>query len=83
MSKIKVTARQQVRLPKDILKHLGVQPGDTIAIDKLPHGRIELRSACATAMISEVFGILKRPRSRPLSIAEIQVRATRGWAGRR
>jgi AbrB family looped-hinge helix DNA binding protein len=44
MSTFTITAKGQVTLPKDILKHLGVQPGDRVAVDKLPGGRIEIKS---------------------------------------
>ncbi len=46
MSTLTVNAKGQVTLRKDLLKHLGVRPGDKIAVDKLPAGRIgEGRSA--------------------------------------
>lgn len=83
MSTLTVTAKGQVTLRKDLLKHLGVQPGEMIAIDKLPDGRIEVRAARATGKISDVFGFLKRPNRRPLSIEEMNRVTARGWAGRR
>jgi AbrB family looped-hinge helix DNA binding protein len=83
MSTLTVTAKGQVTLRKDILKHLGVQPGETIAVDKLPDGRIEVRAARPTGKISDIFGFLKRPRGRSLSIEEMNRIAARGWAGRR
>jgi hypothetical protein len=36
MSTLTVTAKGQVTLRKDLLKHLGVQPGEKITIDKIP-----------------------------------------------
>jgi AbrB family looped-hinge helix DNA binding protein len=51
MSTLTVTAKGQVTLRKDLLKHLGVQPGDKIAVDKLPDGRIEVRAARPTGKI--------------------------------
>lgn len=83
MSTLTVTAKGQVTLRKDLLKHLGVQPGETIAVDKLPDGRIEVRAARRTGKISDVFGFLKTPRGRSLSIEEMKRIAERGWAGRR
>jgi bifunctional DNA-binding transcriptional regulator/antitoxin component of YhaV-PrlF toxin-antitoxin module len=35
MSTLTVTAKGQVTLRKDILQHLGVHPGDKIAVEKL------------------------------------------------
>ncbi len=78
-----VTAKGQVTLRRDILKHLGVQPGDPIVVDKLPDGRIELRAARPAGRISDVFGLLKRPRRRSLSIENMNRLAARGRAGRR
>jgi bifunctional DNA-binding transcriptional regulator/antitoxin component of YhaV-PrlF toxin-antitoxin module len=40
MSTLTVTAKGQVTLRKDLLEHLGVRPGEKIAVDKLPDGRI-------------------------------------------
>ena len=40
MSMLTVTAKGQVTLRKDILRHLGVSPGDRITVDKLPDGRV-------------------------------------------
>jgi AbrB family looped-hinge helix DNA binding protein len=83
MSTLTVTAKGQVTLRKDLLKHLGVQPGEMIAIDKLPDGRIEVRAARPSGKISDVFDFLKKPRRRSLSIEDMNRIAARGWAGRR
>ena len=83
MSKLTVTAKGQVTLRKDVLKHLGVQPGEKIAVEKLPDGRIELKAERATGKISDVFNFLKQKNGPSLSIEEINETARRGWAGRR
>jgi AbrB family looped-hinge helix DNA binding protein len=44
MTTLTVTARGQVTLKKDVLKHLGIRPGDKIHLDLLPDGRAELRA---------------------------------------
>jgi hypothetical protein len=65
MSTLAVNAKGQIALRKDhLLKHLGVRPGDKIAVDKLPDGRIEVRAARPTGKISDAFGFLKR-KDRP------------------
>jgi hypothetical protein len=64
-------------------EHLGVQPGDKIAVDKLPDGRIEVRAARPTGDISDVFNFLKRKKGVKLTIEEINKIAARGWARRR
>lgn len=83
MSTLTVTAKGQVTLRKDVLQHLGVQPGDKITVDKLPDGRIEVKAARPAGAISDVFGMLKRKKGASLSIEEINEITARGWAGRR
>jgi AbrB family looped-hinge helix DNA binding protein len=81
MSTLTVTAKGQVTLRKDVLRHLGIQPGEQIALEKLPDGRIEVRAARPTGKISDVFGMLKRDGQRALSIEEMNEITARGWAG--
>ena len=83
MSTLTVTAKGQVTLRKDLLKHLGVHPGEKITVDKLPDGRVEVKAAQPAGKISDVFNFLKRKKGRSLSIAEINRIAARGWARRR
>jgi len=83
MSTLTVTAMGQVTLRKDLLKHLGVRPGEKITVDKLPDGRIEVKAAQPTGKISDAFNFLKRKDGPSLSIEEFNKIASRGWAGKR
>jgi AbrB family looped-hinge helix DNA binding protein len=83
MSTLTVTAKGQVTLRKDLLEHLGVHPGETITVDKLPGGRIEVRAARPTGKISDAFNSLKREKGSSLSIEEMNKISARGWAGKR
>ncbi|MCE9524237.1 MAG: AbrB/MazE/SpoVT family DNA-binding domain-containing protein [Alphaproteobacteria bacterium] len=83
MGTLTVTAKGQVTLRKDLLEHIGVQPGDKIVVDKLPDGRIEVRADRPAGKISDAFNFLKRPKGRTLSIGEINKIAARGWAGKK
>jgi bifunctional DNA-binding transcriptional regulator/antitoxin component of YhaV-PrlF toxin-antitoxin module len=83
MHTLTVTAKGQVTLRKDLLKHIGVQPGEKIAVDKLPDGRIAMKAARPTGKISDVFDLFKRRNGPSLSIEQINKVAARGWAGRR
>ena len=76
-----VTAKGQVTLRKELLEHLGVAPGDRIAVEFLPSGRAEIRAAKAQSSIEDFIGCLARPGTEPLSIEEINEIAARGWAG--
>jgi AbrB family looped-hinge helix DNA binding protein len=84
MSTPTVTAKGQVTLRKDLLEHLGVHPGEKVTVDKLPDGRIEVKTARPRGKIWDLFGSLKAKRKgRSLSIEEMNEIATRGWAGKR
>jgi bifunctional DNA-binding transcriptional regulator/antitoxin component of YhaV-PrlF toxin-antitoxin module len=83
MSTLKVTAKGQITLRTDLLKHLGVRPGEKIAVEKLPDGRIEVKAARPAGKISEVFGYLKDEKGPSLTIDEINEIAEKGWVGRR
>jgi bifunctional DNA-binding transcriptional regulator/antitoxin component of YhaV-PrlF toxin-antitoxin module len=83
MPTLTITAKGQVTLRKDLLKHLGVQPGQKINVDKLPDGRIEVKAARPSGKISDVFNFLKRENGPSLSIEEMNEIAADAWAGRR
>ena len=80
---LKVTAKGQITLRKEVLRHLGIQPGDKVAVDLLPEGRAGLRAATAEGSLADFVGCLHRPGTKPLSIAEIGAIAAEGWAARR
>jgi len=81
MSTLKVTAKGQVTLRKDVLEHLGVGPGEQIDVTKLPDGRIEVRAA-PTGEISALFGLLRRKGGPSLSIDEMNEITQQGWSGK-
>jgi bifunctional DNA-binding transcriptional regulator/antitoxin component of YhaV-PrlF toxin-antitoxin module len=78
---LKVTAKGQVTLRKDLLAHLGVGPGDKIAIVTLPDGRMEMKADRKTGKISDAFGCLKQEGGPVFTIEEINDAIERGWAG--
>jgi bifunctional DNA-binding transcriptional regulator/antitoxin component of YhaV-PrlF toxin-antitoxin module len=80
MPVLTVTSKGQVTLRRELLQHLGVQPGQKIALEKLQDGRIEMRADKQTGKISDVFGMLKSPKQRRLSIDEINEIVEQGWA---
>jgi len=59
MTTLTVTARGQVTFRKDVLKHLGIQPGDKIMLDLLPGGRAELKADQPTGSWRALHGRLK------------------------
>ena len=59
MATLTVTARGQVTFRKEVLKHLGIKPGEKIELNLLPHGKAELKAARRKASIESIFGFLK------------------------
>ena len=80
---LRITAKGQVTLRKELLRHLGVAPGDKVTFDLLPDGQAALRAAKPAGSIRKFIGSLQRPGTNPLSIDEISEAAAQGWAGRR
>ena len=80
MTKLKITAKGQVTLKQELLKHLGVSPGEKIEADKLPDRRIIVRAAAQDGTISDFIGCLSQRGGLKLTIEEINEIAARGWA---
>lgn len=83
MGMLTVTAKGQVTLRRDVLEHLGVEPGEKISVEKLPDGRVEVKAAKPAGKISDAFGFLKKKTTKRLSTDEIGRIAARGWSGKR
>ena len=66
-----VTSKGQVTLREELLQHLGIHPGEKIAVDRVPHGRIEVRAEAKTGDIADLFDMLKRNGGAALSVDEI------------
>lgn len=80
MTVLTITAKGQVTLKQDLLKHLGVSPGEKIEADKLPDGRIVVRAMAQDGAITDFVGCLARRRGPKLTIDEINEIAMQGWA---
>ena len=75
-----VTAKGQITLRKEVLRHLGVQPGDKLNVDLLKDGRMQIRPKRGKSA-ETIFGMLAKPGMPPLSIDELNETAAAGWAG--
>ncbi len=80
MAKLKITAKGQVTLKQDLLKHLGVGPGEKIEADKLPDGRVVVRAAVQEGSIADFIGCLTLRGGRKLTLDKMNEIATEGWA---
>ena len=83
MTLLTVTAKGQVTLRKEVLEHLGVRPGDKIAVEMLPCGRVQVSASVPSGHISDVFDLLKQEGRPALSIEDMNKIAASGWAGQR
>ncbi len=81
MTMLTITAKGQVTLKQELLRHLGVVPGDRIEIDKLSDGRIVVRSASRDGNISDFIGCLASKKRRKVSIDQMNEAISHGWAG--
>lgn len=81
MTTLTVTARGQVTLRKEVLQHLGIQPGDKIELDLLPEGRGLLKAARPTGTINRFVGLLAGRTQKVATLEEMNEAATQGWAG--
>ena len=83
MTTLTVTAKGQVTLRKEVLKHLGIEPGDQIDLQLLPGGRATLRPANSKTTVDDWVGILGPSTQPALSIEEMNEIIADGWAGKR
>ena len=81
MSRLTITAKGQITLRKDLLRHLGVEPGQKVEVDALPDGRIEIRAVQPAGTIEDFIGLLEGRGREAASIEEMNRAAAKGWAG--
>ena len=82
MTILTITAKGQVTLRKDLLRHLGVEPGQKIEISQLPGGRIEVKAARPAGTIDGFIGLLAGKTKKVATIEEMNEAAASSWAGR-
>lgn len=82
MTTLTVTARGQVTFRKEVLQHLGINPGDKIELDLLPDGRATLKAARPAGSMADFVGLLAGRTSKVASIEEINEATAAAWAGR-
>ena len=82
MSTLTIMAKGQVTLRKNLLQHLGVQPGNKLHVEKLPDGRVQVMATKPSGRVFDAFDMLKSKSTARLSIEEINTVAAQGWAGK-
>jgi len=80
MTSLSVTMKGQITLKQDLLRHLGVKPGERIEFDKLPGGELRIKAARATGTIDAFIGRHAGKVRAPLTIEDMNEIAAAGWA---
>jgi antitoxin PrlF len=82
MSTLTVTAKGQVTFKRDLLRHLGIEPGQQVEVVKSPGGRVTLRAAAPTGTIEDFIGCLAGKTRKTATLEEISEAASAGWSAR-
>ena len=83
MATLTVTARGQVTFRKEVLQHLGIEPGGKIELDLLPDGRAALKASRPAGTVDGFLGLLAGKVSKIATLEEIGEAAEQGWANER
>jgi len=78
---LKVTAKGQVVLGREVLRHLEIGESASLAAELLPGGRVELRAALPAGSIEDFFHCVPPGWAR-LTIEDIGELAAQGRPGR-
>ncbi|MBB6193641.1 bifunctional DNA-binding transcriptional regulator/antitoxin component of YhaV-PrlF toxin-antitoxin module [Sphingobium wenxiniae] len=81
MASLAVTVKGQVTLKRDLLQHLGIQPGERVDFEKLPGGELRIRAAKPSGTIDGFLGLLAGKTKKRATIEEMNEAAAAGWAG--
>ena len=83
MATLTVTAKGQITLKQELLRHLNVAPGQKVEIEKLPDGRLSVRPAVRMGSIRKFSGYLAKKGTPKLTITQIKKITEEAWAGKR
>ena len=83
MTTLRINAKGQLTLTKDLLQHLNVVPGQKVEVNELPGGRLLVRQARKTGSIDKFPGSLETKGGPRLTIAQIKRITEEAWAGKR
>lgn len=81
MTTLTVTSKGQVTLKKELLRHLGVQPGQKVEVDAAPGGRVTIKAAERKEGWDKAYGILAGRTDKVATVEEMNEAIRKGWAG--
>jgi hypothetical protein len=71
MPTLTITAKGQITLRQDLLKHLGVAPGQRVEVHKLPNGTLIIGSHVQGGDVNDFIACLHKPDASVVSIDEM------------
>jgi len=80
MTTLTITAKGQVTLRQELLKHLGVSPGQKIEVDMLPDGKLCIKGK-HNGTLSDFIGCLSQVGQPTLSTDDMNNITGKAWAG--
>ncbi len=83
MSTLTVTAKGQITLRQDLLKHLGVAPGQQVEVHKLPNGTLTIGSHAQDGDVNDFIACLHKHDAPVVSIDEMNEVIAQSWANLR
>ncbi|MCF3640717.1 AbrB/MazE/SpoVT family DNA-binding domain-containing protein [Rhizobium sp. TRM95111] len=85
MTVLTVTAKGQVTLRKEFLRHLNAKPGDKLEVAILPDGKLQISAEkpASGGRIDDFFGSLRNPHGLHFTIDELKDEIDKAWATRR
>ncbi len=81
MATLTITAKGQITLKQELLRHLNVAPGQKVEVNKLPDGRLMVQPTAWTGSIAAFSGSLAKKGTPHLTIEQINEATADGWAG--
>ena len=83
MTVLTITAKGQITLKQELLRHLNITPGQKVQVDKMPDGRLTVRPVPQKGSIAAFSGCLASKDTPKLTIAQIKKITEDAWAGKR
>lgn len=83
MTTLTVTAKGQITLKQELLRHMNIAPGQKVEVGTLPDGRITIGAPTKQGSIKAFSGSLYRKNGSRLTIEQIKQITEDAWAGKR
>jgi bifunctional DNA-binding transcriptional regulator/antitoxin component of YhaV-PrlF toxin-antitoxin module len=80
---VELTAKGRVTLKRELLRHMGVKPGERIDVEKLPGGELRIRPARSAGSIDGFIGLLAGTIRKAATVEDMNEAIAAGWAGKR